>query len=214
MKNDVETQETQIPLESDVKERVSSHIHESFTLSEEDERLFQKLLKLRSSINSSFKPKFKIETMKNVIKSSEVIKFTAVHDEHVDKSVPVFRFTFKSFPKKYLEELSASNDVLKCIEKKYCPTEEENSSLLNELTHIRTSIISREIFSKYLDALMDAYEKHFENDEELKKEYQDSYEEIFELIPEKQAKEFICSGIFHLRFYPSSLTNGQFEFVF
>jgi hypothetical protein len=200
-------------LELNVKDTVTQHIEENFIFSEEDEKIFQKLLKLRSTIDGAFSNKFKIEMMKKIIEESEVVRFTSQHDSIIDRNVPVFRVTIK-LTEKYLSEYGISDNIKEYISKKICPKEEEDSAALDELTHIRSQILSKEVFDKYLDTLVNTFEQHFQDDNKLKEEYSALYDEIFQVLPEKQIKEFICSGIFHVRFFKDSLFNGQFEFIF
>ena len=88
----------------------------AFKLSNEDERAFQKLLKLRSSINSAFTNKYRILTMRDVLKENKTVRFASARFENVDKDIPVFRFIM-DFPEDKYPMKSLSDDAKNYTEK-------------------------------------------------------------------------------------------------
>jgi len=200
-------------LESDILKDARKEI-EAFKLSDEDEKAFQKLLKLRTSINSAFTDKYRINTMKQVLKENDVVKFAAPRFENIDRVVPVFRFTM-NFPEDKYPMKELSDAATNALRSKKAPADDnEGNRIMDEITRYRSYIISQEIFSVYINKLMTTFENYFSQDPKIKQDYQKNLEEIFERIPENQVKEFICSGIFRLRFDPNTVNTGQFEFVF
>jgi len=211
-KEDNEKVRSEIDIREDKVEQIKN-LQSHFTLSKEDEDIFNKLLKIRATISNAFKTKFKIDTMKTILKNSEVVRFSSPHDENVDKDLPIFRFTMK-IPQSYIDDADLSDKALEYIKLKKSPNENDTNEkpVFEELCELRTQILSREVFDKYLDSLIASFNEYFEKTDN--KEYKELSKDIFEILPEKQAKEFICNGIFKIRFFSEKLFSGQFEFLF